>query len=105
MVKKISNFSIIAWTIIILLIIVVSYSFYKITEEKNNKMIFSMEENIKYYAKRCYLEGKCKDTITLGDLYTLDYLDEVINPVTKEIVDKNTKISYVDKQIIIDWEK
>ena len=70
----------------------------------NERSIYAMESKVEYYAKRCYLESVCTGSITLNDLYTNGYIkDEVINPVTKEVVDKNLVINYINSQIVINW--
>ncbi len=75
----------------------------RITDEHERKLIYAMESKVEYYAKRCYLEGICKDEITLEVLYQNEYLDEVSHPVTKEIIDHNLKIKYIDDKVQIEW--
>ncbi len=104
MVKKISNFTILSLTIIILLGVIIVASIVKISDNHRDKLLYSMQTEIEYYAKRCYLENNCEGVITLKQLYEKKYItDVVVNPVTKEIVDENLKIEYVDEEIVIDW--
>lgn len=101
---KISRFTIFLITSCLLIAIVVTASTVKINERHEEKLISSMESKISYYAKRCYLENKCRDQITLKDLYDLKYLDQIVHPVTKEILDETTTIEYKDNTIIINWK-
>lgn len=103
--SKITNFNIICASLLIMVLIIIVASIAKISDKHNEKLLYSMETKIEYYAKRCYLESNCVDEITLNDLYDKNYLTEVVvNPVTKEILDENIKINYIDNEIIINWE-
>lgn len=101
---KISRFTIFLITSCLLIVVVVTASTIKINERHEEKLISSMESKISYYAKRCYLENRCKDVVTLKDLYELGYLTQIVHPVTKEIIDENISIEYKDSNIIINWE-
>ena len=104
MVKKVSNFTILSITIIVLIIVVIVASIVKISDNHNKLLMRSMQSQVEYYAKRCYVENNCEGQTTLKDLYEKHYLDtEVVDPVTKEILDENIRINYIDKNIIIDW--
>ena len=98
--QKISNFLIFSITLIIILVIVITNTIITMDRRHNERSIYAMESKVEYYAKRCYLESVCTGSITLNDLYTND---EVINPVTKEVVDKNLVINYINSQIVINW--
>lgn len=100
---RISNFSIFFINVCLLIIIVITCTTIKINQEHEEKMLYAMKTKIEYNAKRCYLEDKCHDEVTLDDLYQLNYLSEVVNPVTKEILDKNIKINYIDNKIIVKY--
>ena len=101
---KISKFGIFITTLLLLIIVLTTVSIIRLNEEHEEKLIYSMETKIQYYAKRCYLENNCKDTITLKDLYDRKYLTQVVHPVTKEIVDETTTIVFVNNEIIINWK-
>ena len=103
MVKKINNLTIISITLIITFLIIMVASITKISDNHNEKLLYSMQSKVEYYAKRCYLENNCTDEITLSDLYEKNYLTEVVNPVTKEILDENIKINYIDDKVVINW--
>lgn len=103
--KRISNFSLISISIIATIFIIIIASIIKIRDNQNHNLIYAMESKIKYYAKRCYLEEKCEGAVTLSDLHEKNYLEEeIINPVTKEIINKNTEITYFNNEITINWK-
>ena len=102
--SKISNFSLISLAISISVLIIIIASIAYISDKHRERLIYAMESKIEYFAKRCYLENNCTGEITLNDLYEKKYLEEVVNPVTKEILDKDMKINYVDDEIKIEWQ-
>ncbi len=53
--------------------------------------------------KRCRLENRCSNDITLEMLYENEYIEELVNPITKEVIDPKTKINYVNGETIIDY--
>ena len=101
---KISRFMIFLITICVLTVVIITESTIKINERHEEKLIYAMESKISYYAKRCYLENKCKDVVTLKKLYDLGYLTEIVHPVSKEIIDETTTLEYKDNKIIINWK-
>lgn len=102
--KKISNLTILGLTIFAMGIVIITASIVKINDNHSNLLMHSMQSQVEYYAKRCYVENKCSGEITLKDLYEREYIkEEVVDPVTKEILDENIKINYIDKKIVIDW--
>ncbi len=101
---KISNFAILFSTLCILTVLVITTSTVKLTKLHEERLIYSMKSNIEYYAKRCYLEEKCKGDVTLNTLYENQYLKEMHHPVTKEILNKEMKIQFVNNKVEIDWE-
>lgn len=102
--KKISNFTILALTILGLGIFVIIASIVKISDNHNHLLMYSMQSQVEYYAKRCYLENNCTGEVTLKDLYERNYIkEEVVDPVSKEILDENIKINYIENKIQIEW--
>lgn len=102
--KKISNFTILGLTIFGLGIVIIIASIVKISDNHNNLLMYSMQSQVEYYAQRCYVENNCTGEITLKDLYDRNYIkEEVVDPVSKEILDDNIKINYIDKKVIINW--
>ena len=102
--KRISNLSIIFFVILALLAVIGVFTVIKIQKNHEDKLMYSMESTVEYYAKQCYLDDICKDTITLSVLYENNYLTEVINPVTKEVISPDLKIEYKDGKIVVDWD-
>ena len=102
--KRISNLSIIFFVILALLAVIGVFTVIKIQKNHEDKLMYSMTSTVEYYAKQCYLDDICKDTITLSVLYENNYLTEVINPVTKEVISPDLKIEYKDGKIVVDWD-
>lgn len=100
---KISNFTIFFVTTCLLIIVIITATTISITDSHDERLMHAMESKVEYYAKRCYLENNCSGVIMLKDLYDKEYLSEIINPVTKEIIDYNTTIEYKNDIIIINW--
>lgn len=100
---RISNFTIFSLTVCALVILIITYTTSKINNDHEQKLIYSMESKIEYYAKRCYLEGNCKKEMTLQELYDKKYLKEIVDPVTKEVIDSNLVLTYNEetKQVVI----
>ena len=101
---KVSNVLILFGTICILAVIVITRTTMKISEHHEEKLIYAMETKIQVNAKRCYLENKCSGVVTLDHLYKNKYLDEIINPVTKEVVNKESTVEFVDDNIVISYK-
>ena len=96
----------IIFTNVILLIgIIATTTFLHITASHEEKLIYAMKSKVEYYAKRCYLENRCEDEVTIGILYENGYLKKLYHPVTKEAIDSNIKIRYIEDKIIVDWPK
>lgn len=80
--------------------IILATSIYKAEKTHEERLMFSTNKKIKEAAKECYIRKECEEKITLEYLYEKQYLEEVINPVTKEIMDKNTCLEYKDEEVI-----
>lgn len=96
MVKKISNIS-----IIILLIVLVILTIYKLNKRHEDKLYNVLYSEIKYQAEKCYLKGECESTMTLNELYEKEYLETQYDPISKEELNKDTKITIKDEKIEI----
>lgn len=101
--KRISNFTIFFVTISICTIIVITATTLTLTKEHDNKLMYALNTKIEYAFKRCRLENRCSNDITLNILYENEYLDTLVNPITKEVIDSSTKINYVNGETIIDY--
>ncbi len=102
--KKISNYLIFICTLAIIAVFIITKTVVVINERHEEKSLYSMHTKVEYYAKKCYLENACEGSITLQTLYDKEYLkDEIVNPITKEIVDHNLKIYYDNEKVVINW--
>lgn len=94
---NINKITIIVSVIIIVLIIGIP-TIYKVVKTHNDNLYQVIENKIIEAAKKCYYEEKCvNEKIYLKDLYNMDYLEEVSNPVTKEYYNEE---SYVIRENI-----
>ncbi len=104
--SKISNYTIIGLTIIILVGILTYNVITKIIKERNIKLDRVLTTKIIYYSKRCYLEEKCKSELTIQDLYNNGYIsDELIDYTNNAVIDPLTKISVKNNEVTIYWDK
>ena len=91
-------------TFIIIIVIVLTKTVVVMKEQHEERALYSMHSTVEYYAKRCYLEEKCNGTVTLQTLYDNDYIKtEVVNPVTKEVINHDLEIKYENESIVINW--
>ena len=98
--EKNKMFTIIIWSITGLLLIIIFVAAYKVIETNRENSLRVMNQKIKEAARLCYLREECEDQITLKDLYDKEYLPElVINPVTREYLDEDMCIEYIDRII------
>ncbi len=102
--KRISNFAIFITTIVIIAVILITQTIVTINNRHEEKLLYAMHSKVEYYAKRCFLEDVCKDNVTLQMLYDNQFLnEEVVNPITKEVIDPNLEIKFEDNKIVIKW--
>ena len=101
--KQISNFTILFITVSVCVIIVITSTTISLTKEHDNKLMYALNTKIEYAFKRCRLENHCSNDITLEMLYENEYVEERGNPITKEVINHNTKINYVNGETIIDY--
>jgi len=80
-------------TIIIILLIISIPTIYKVIKNHNDNLYQVVEEEIVGAAKKCYYEEKClNDKILLKELYSLEYLDNVSDPITKEYYNEESYV-------------
>lgn len=97
------NKAIISGTIIIIVLMIGIPTFINVKKDHEEKLLKVTELRIKNAAKKCYLEGVCKDEkVTLSYLYEKDYLEVQTNPVTKKYYAETSTITYKDKKIVLD---
>ncbi len=101
--KRISNFAILFITVFVLICIVAATTTLRIKAAHEEKLIYAMKSKVEYYGKRCFLENRCADEATINMLYENGYMEPLYHPVTKEVIDSNIKIRYIDDKIVVDW--
>ena len=73
---------------------------YKIHTNHNEKLLLVVEKEFSYYAKQCYLNDECANTVTLKELYDLAYLEEKLtNPINKKYYDESSSINLDTKEV------
>lgn len=82
--------------IFIIILLIGGFTAYKVISMHNDNLILVTEKRIIEAAQRCWREDKChNDVVTLKELYENNYLEQEINPLTKEIYNE---ASYVTKK-------
>ena len=95
--KKISFLLIIAS-----LFLISAFTAYKVVTQHNHNIMLVSEKRIVEAAKRCLNEDNCEgNKITLAMLYTQKYLEQEINPLTKEIYNENSYVLVDENKFII----
>lgn len=80
-------------SIIAIILIISIPTCYKVIKSHNDNLLEVVEDKIIASAKKCYFEEKCKnDKITLQELYELQFLEKVNNPITKEYYNDNSYV-------------
>ena len=92
--------SILIWFVITILLIIIVVSGYKAHLIHQERQLRVMNQFIKETAKLCYLKGYCEGQITLGTLYELMDLEQIINPVTREYLNEDLCIDYIEEEIV-----
>lgn len=84
-------------SIIAIILIIGIPTTYKVIKNHQDNLLKSVESKIINAAKKCYFEEKCKnDKIYLKNLYELEYLDKVSNPITKEFYNEDCFVEIKD---------
>jgi len=71
----------------------------KVRGEHVDNLYLVVEKRIKEAAKDCFLNEDCEGQITLKDLYDKEYLDIQIDPVTKENMNEDLCLEYIEEKI------
>ena len=95
--EKRSNIYIII--IIVLIAVIGVYSLYKMNKRHEEKLYNVLKNNIEYNAKKCFLETECSNEFTLNDLYIKGYLKTLYDPISKEELDSNIKITIKEDKV------
>lgn len=77
----------------------------KTVKDHHDRQYAVVYNKIKEAAKVCYQKTECDGEITLKDLYDKGYLEEVIDPITKEPIDSSLCLTKEDKNITFCKEK
>ena len=81
-------------TVIIIVVLIVGFTTYKVLDEHNEKLTEVEEKYLIETTKKCLNEKKCSgDKITLQTLYDLNYMDFQADPVTKEYYNPESYIT------------
>ena len=97
-----NNLKSIKWIIICLAIVLIIFlTIYKVTKNREQKLYNVLYSKIEYKANKCFLDKICSSPMTLNDLYEKTDLEELYDPITKELLDKNITIEYKDNKVII----
>ena len=86
---------ILSFVLILLIIGLVSCKSYAaITLERNNKLWLVLNKKVVEKAHDCYLDKKCTNkTVTLEYLIQNEYLNNIVNPITKEVIKTNSYVN------------
>lgn len=97
MVKKLSSI-----IVVILVFVIIGMTMYKLNKQHEDKLYNVLYSEIKYAANRCFLEEKCNENIILSELYDKDYLKTKFDPISKEELSKDLKISIKDSVVKVE---
>lgn len=86
--------------IIVSILLVFIIGAFKVYESHIDKLYLVVNNKIKESARKCYLENKCSGEITLKDLIDWEYIDVVIDPVSKEEMDQSLCIKYENDEVM-----
>lgn len=94
------------FSIIIIVLLISIPTAYKVIKNHHKNLIRTTESRIIEAAKKCYFEEKCtEDKIYLKDLYALEYLDKISNPLTKEYYNEESYIEVSEGKFIFNEKK
>ena len=86
-------------SVIAILLIISIPTIFKVVKNHQDNLYQALEEKVINAAKKCYYEEKCIDTnITLKELYELNYLDKINNPISKEYYNEKSYVEYKDNK-------
>ena len=98
--KKKSNYILIIY--ILLIVVVCIFTVYKIRKNHIKKQYDVLYSEIEYKSKKCYLDKVCDKSFTLSYLYEKNYLKTMYDPISKEELNKDIKISIKKNKVIIE---
>ena len=95
-----SNKRIILWTIIICLSLIIGMSYYKINKERHDATYKVINKRIIESANLCFKDNLCQKNMTLGELISKGYLEQIVDPDTKQYYSSSSTISFDGKQFV-----
>lgn len=97
MVKKLSSI-----IVVILVFVIIGMTMYKLNKQHEDKLYNVLYSEIKYAANRCYLDERCSKDIILSELYDKHYLQTKFDPISKEELSKDLKITIKDSVVKVE---
>ena len=98
MIMNIKKFNILLVGIILLVLIIPSS--YAVYTTHNDRLYEVLDKKMIEQAKSCYNKKECiTKIITLQELYNKGYLEEQIDPLSKEILNPSTTID-IEKEVV-----
>ena len=95
-----NNKRVIIFTIVVVLIILIVPTAFKIYKEHNDKLIMVVEKEFLYQAEKCFKENNCSEMIYLSDLYEKEYIEEkLFNPINKKYYSLDSYVNLKNKEI------
>jgi hypothetical protein len=92
------NKDIFCLALIIIILMIIGGTILKVNKNHENNLMLVSEKKITEAAEKCYKEGKCTDNskITLQSLYANGYLAKEANPVTKEVYNSESYVTFTN---------
>ena len=88
------NKKVIIITIAVIAGMIIIPTIYKVHMEHNEHLLEVVENEFHYYAKECFLNDECTNTVTLKELYDKGYMEEKLtNPINKKYYDEESNIN------------
>lgn len=98
---KISKF--LSFLLIVLMILLVGYKAGMVVKKNHeDKMWLVLDKKVTEKAHQCYIDGKCTNkTVTISYLIANEYLINVVNPVTKEVINTSSYVNLDTNEFVI----
>ena len=82
--RILSSRNVIIFTVLVILVLVVGSTIWKVRSESLNRSVTVVSKRITEGFQKCQFDDVCtEDEITLGELIHLGYAEEEVNPLTK----------------------
>lgn len=85
-----------------LIIILFCVGAYTVYDDHVDKAYLVIENKVKESARKCYLDSVCEGEITLNYLIDNNYLDVLVDPISKEEINGDMVINYSDNEVIFE---